>query len=69
MSLRTNDQNYIGLEDSEAKIAYRYLSLLEKYGLKVTFYITGRTFAEEWDDIKPVIKSKLVEVGGLLAPL
>ena len=64
-SLRINDQRYIARpSDTEIKIAARYLALVESYGLKVTFYICGRCFTEEWEDLAPIVKSPLVEVGG-----
>ena len=51
-SLKWNEQKYIDPKDSEVKIACRYLKLVEEYGIKVTFYVTGKTFKEEWGDIK-----------------
>jgi peptidoglycan/xylan/chitin deacetylase (PgdA/CDA1 family) len=63
-SLKTNEQRYIDADDSEVKISYRYLELVEKYKLKVTFYATGKTLKEEWEDFKPITKSKFVEIGG-----
>ena len=64
-SLKTNEQRYIrDPEDSEVKISCRYLKLVEKYGLKVTFYVTGKTFKEEWEDFKPIANSRVVEIGG-----
>ncbi|TFG63645.1 MAG: hypothetical protein E4H36_05115 [Spirochaetales bacterium] len=64
-SLRINDQEFIpDAQDTEVKISRRYLDLLSKYGLKVTFYITGKTFSEEWNDVRPIAESPLVEIGG-----
>ncbi len=63
-SLRTNDQKYIRPGDSEINISRRFLELLEKHGVKVTFYVTGRSFTEEWNELKPIVDSKLVEIGG-----
>jgi len=64
-SLRINDQKFIAEPgDSETRIAARYLRLVEKNGLKVTFYVTGRTLAEEWDAFRPVAESTRVEIGG-----
>jgi peptidoglycan/xylan/chitin deacetylase (PgdA/CDA1 family) len=63
-SLRINDQRFIDLpHDSEVKIAQRYVSLFEKYGVKVTLYVCGKCFTEEWDDLRPTVRSALVEVG------
>lgn len=64
-SLGINDQRYIPEPGvSEAAIAARYMELVSCFGLKVTMYITGRTFVEDWDDVKPVADSPLVEIGG-----
>ena len=64
-SLRINDQRFITEPgDSEPRIAARYLRLVEKHKLKVTFYVTGRTLAEEWDAFRPVAESPQVEIGG-----
>jgi hypothetical protein len=65
MSLRTNNQRFVADKHStEVKITQRYVALLEKYGVKATLYICGKCFAEEWDDLKAVVSSSLVEVGG-----
>lgn len=64
-SLKINDQLYIpNPEDTEVKIARRYLALLEKYGVKATFYITGKTLKEEWTEVKEICRSPLVEAAG-----
>lgn len=64
-SLQINDQRFISAPgDSEPRIAARYLRLVEKYNLKVTFYVTGKTLAEEWDAFRPIAESPNVEIGG-----
>ncbi|NUQ61210.1 MAG: polysaccharide deacetylase family protein [Pirellulales bacterium] len=64
-SLRTNDQRYIAdPRDSEVKIAARFARLAEQHGLKMTLYVTGKTLAEEWDDVRPILESPRVEIGG-----
>ena len=63
-SLRTNDQRYIAAGDTEIRITQRYLALVERYGVKVTLYICGKCFTEEWDDLEPVATHPLVEIGG-----
>jgi peptidoglycan/xylan/chitin deacetylase (PgdA/CDA1 family) len=64
-SLKINEQSFIpDPEDSEARIAVRYLRLVEEFGLKVTFYVTGKTLEEEWEDFQPIAQSPLVEIGG-----
>ncbi len=64
MSLRTKEQKYLERGDTEVNIAQRYVALLAKYSLKATLYICGKCFTEEWEDLKPVAASPLVEVGG-----
>lgn len=64
-SLMTNDQKCIqepGL--TEIQITGWYLKLLEKYDVKSTLYICGRSFTEEWEDLEPIAAHPLVEVGG-----
>lgn len=63
-SLGTNDQRFIRSPETEVKIAARFLQIAEKNRLRVTFYITGRCFDEEWPDLEPIATSPLVEVGG-----
>lgn len=64
-SLRINDSRFIpDPGDTEIKIARRYMELMEKYGVKVTLYICGKSFTEEWDDLKPTATHPLVEIGG-----
>ncbi len=62
MSLKTGNQQQADV--SEIQIAGQYLRLLEEADIKVTFFITGRAFAEEWEDLKPVCSSSSVETGG-----
>jgi len=64
-SLRTNDQNYLDYpRETEAKVSCEFTQILSRYGLKVTFYTTGRTLADEWEDFKPIAESRCVEIGG-----
>ncbi|MBN1444791.1 MAG: polysaccharide deacetylase family protein [Candidatus Omnitrophica bacterium] len=63
-SLGTNDQRYIGKNDTEVKISCRFLELIEKHNVKTTFYITGRSFNADWQDLESITSSSLVEVGG-----
>ena len=48
----------------EVRLAARYLRLLEEADVKVTFFVSGRTFAEEWEDLAPISRHPLVELGG-----
>lgn len=61
-SLKTGNQRHCDI--SEIQVARRYLSMLQEANVKVTFFITGRSFAEEWDDVKPICEHPLVEIAG-----
>ncbi|MDP8210916.1 MAG: polysaccharide deacetylase family protein [Candidatus Stygibacter australis] len=62
MTLGTGNQKHSDIP--EIQIAEIYLKLLEEAGIKVTFFITGRSFAEEWHDLEPICRSSSVEIGG-----
>ncbi len=62
-SLGTNDQRHL-CGDTEVRIAARYARLAEAHGLKLTLYVTGKTFVEEWPDFQPIAVSRSVEIGG-----
>lgn len=61
-SLQTGNQKHCDI--TELQVAQRYLKMLEEANVKVTFFISGKCFAEEWDDVKPLVGSELVELGG-----
>ena len=62
MSLKTGNQAHCDI--TELQVAQRYLAMLEEAGVKVTFFISGKCFAEEWEDTKPFCERPLVEVAG-----
>jgi len=62
MSLGTGNQKHCDI--TEIQVAVRYLRMLEDAGVKVTFFISGKSFDEEWDDLKPLCESPAVELGG-----
>ena len=62
MSLKTGNQAHCDI--TETQVARRYLDMLNEANVRVTFFITGRCLAEEWDDLKPICEHPLVEVGG-----
>ena len=66
MSLQSGNQkhclNRYGL--TELQVAQKYLKLIEAADVKVTFFITGRSFRDEWDVLEPIAKHSLVEIGG-----
>jgi peptidoglycan/xylan/chitin deacetylase (PgdA/CDA1 family) len=61
-SLGTGNQRHSDLP--EVRVALRDLDRLREAKVKVTFFVTGRTFAEEWDDLAPLCADPLVEIGG-----
>lgn len=63
-SMNSLNQNYFNSSDNEVKLAQTYLEIAEKYNLKVTLFITGRAFTEEFDDIKELLKFKNLEIAG-----
>lgn len=62
MSLKTGNQKHSDI--SEMKTAIMFLNLLEKYNIKMTYFITGKSFVEEWEDVKQIVFNPLIEVGG-----
>ena len=63
--LRTNEQLFLAPRKiSEVAITLDYVRLCEKYNVKCTLYVTGRTLADQWDAFRPAAESPLVEVGG-----
>ncbi|OGV50168.1 MAG: hypothetical protein A2017_18570 [Lentisphaerae bacterium GWF2_44_16] len=63
-SLKINDQRFIPDGMNEIEICGKYLELLKKYNLKVTFYTTGMTFQEQWEEFKAIAEADNVEIGG-----
>ena len=61
-SLRTGNQQHCDI--SEIQTAQRFLELLEEANVKATFFVSGKCFTEEWQDLKPVVTHPLIEVGG-----
>ncbi len=62
MSLGTGNQAHCDM--TEVQVAQRFLKMLEEANIKATFFITGKCFAQEWDDVKPLCEHPLVEIGG-----
>lgn len=61
-SLGTPNQKHCDV--SEVETAARYLHLLQERGIRVTFFISGKTFLQEWPRLKSIVSHPLVEVGG-----
>ena len=62
MSLGTGNQRHCDI--TEIQVAQRYLNLLEEAKVKVTFFVSGLALVEEWNDLEPICRHPLVEVGG-----
>lgn len=56
--------NQAACDITEIQVCQRYLSLLEERNIKVTFFISGKSFEEEWEDLKPIVHHPLVSVQG-----
>lgn len=63
-SLGTNDQRYLPSGDSEVRLAARFARLVEQAGLKLTYYVTGKTLVEQWDEFRPIASMPEVELAG-----
>jgi peptidoglycan/xylan/chitin deacetylase (PgdA/CDA1 family) len=61
-SLGTGNQR--ACDRSEIEVAALYLAMLRDAGVKVTFFVTGRAFREEWGALRPICEDPLVELGG-----
>ena len=61
-SLRTGNQAHCDI--SELGTAKLFLKRIEQAQVKVTCFITGRCFVEEWADTRVLCKSDWVEIGG-----
>lgn len=62
MSLGTGNQKHSDI--SELKTAQLWLDILREAGVKVTFFVSGLCFVEEWPDLEPIVADSLVELGG-----
>lgn len=62
MSLGTGNQAHCDI--TEAQTAQRFVELVAGAGVKVTLFVSGKCFAEEWDDVRPLCESPAVEIGG-----
>jgi hypothetical protein len=62
MTLGTGNQAHCDI--TEVQVAQRYLKMLEEAKVRVTFFVTGRSVTQEWDDLKPILENPLVEAGG-----
>lgn len=61
-SLKTGNQEACDI--TEIQVTQRYVELLKAANVKATFFITGRSFAEEWKDLQPVCSTPLISIQG-----
>lgn len=61
-TLRTGNQRHC--DRTEIQVAQDFVRLLESANVKATLFVSGRSFVEEWDDLRPICEHPLVELGG-----
>ncbi|PIQ24154.1 hypothetical protein COW36_10695 [bacterium (Candidatus Blackallbacteria) CG17_big_fil_post_rev_8_21_14_2_50_48_46] len=61
-SLRTGNQAHSDLP--EVQTAVLFARLLARYQVQATYFISGKTFAEEWEQLAPICDEPLIEIGG-----
>ena len=61
-SLRTGNQKHSDV--SEAKLAKRFAQMLNEARVSATFFVSGKTFEDEYEDIRYFTESELFEIGG-----
>jgi len=62
MSLQTLNQKHCDI--TEMHTAKLFLRLLEKHNVKMTCFITGKSFLEEFKEVEPIVQNQLIETGG-----
>jgi len=62
MSLNTGNQ--LHTDRSEIKIAADFMTILKRYNIKSTYFITGKSFEQEWPDLMPICSDDNIEIGG-----
>jgi peptidoglycan/xylan/chitin deacetylase (PgdA/CDA1 family) len=62
MSLQTGNQMHS--DKTEISLAIAFVKMMEDRDIKGSFFITGRSFDEEWDEVKPIVESQNIEIGG-----
>jgi hypothetical protein len=61
-SLGTGNQAHS--DRSEVQTALDFAQLLTEYGVKATYFISGKTFLEEGPALVPIVNNPLIEIGG-----
>lgn len=63
-SMNSLNQSFLSPSETEVKLSKRYLEIAKCCNLKVTLFITGRAFAEEFQDVKELLKFDNLEIAG-----
>ncbi len=61
-SLKTLNQKHCDI--TEMQTARAFLKCLEKHKVKMTCFITGKSFLQEFDDVSQIIHNPLIKIGG-----
>ncbi len=62
-SLGTGNQKFS--DRTEMQCAYDFFKKIEKYNLKATYFISGKSFLEDWgSELHEISSSSLIEIGG-----
>jgi hypothetical protein len=61
-SLQTGNQQHCDI--SEIEVANRFLELLHERSIRVTFFVSGKSVVNQWDELATIANSSLVELGG-----
>ncbi|MBI4379054.1 MAG: polysaccharide deacetylase family protein [Nitrospinae bacterium] len=56
------EQKFMAITEVEA--SNKYIQIVHKYGIKATLFFTGKSFEEEADVIRDILKFKNLEIGG-----
>lgn len=61
-SLNTGNQQHC--DRTELQVAGQFARMIEEANVKATFFISGKCFHEEWEDVRPIVENPMAEVGG-----
>jgi hypothetical protein len=57
-------ENQRRADTTEIRCARRFFDLCEEARVRTTYFVSGRAFVDEWDDLRPLCESERVEIGG-----
>ena len=61
-TLRTGNQ--LACDITEIQVAQKYNKMLAERGIKVTYFVSGKSFLEQADELKPISEANNIEIGG-----